>query len=137
MGHENSLRGDDGEFITKEWETVKVISGIAVLYNPNKPAIFDLPIKANTARYYFKQNKGGEIIQLRVYDENHNALLDIDINPAQSHHNLKKGICHVHEFTVEDGEIKRAKKAARYLNEEEIKKYNPIIALARPDARFK
>lgn len=137
MGHENSLRGDDGEFITKEWEVARVIGGVSVLHNPHQAAEFDLPIKSNTAKYYFKQNKDGEIIQLRVYDENHNAMLDIDINPAKPHNNLEAGICHVHEFTVIDGDIKRAKKAARYLNEEEVKKYSPIIALARQDARFK
>lgn len=64
-------------------------------------------------------------------------MLDIDINPAKPHNNLEAGICHVHEFTVIDSDIKRAKKAARYLNEEEVKKYSPIIALARQDARFK
>ena len=136
MGHENSLRGDDGEFITKEWEVVRVIGGVSVLHNPYQKNEFDLPIKANSSECYFKQDKDGNITQLRVYDSNHNAMFDIDINPKKPHDNLKAGVTHIHEFTEIDGKIVRAKKKARYLTESEIKKWNPLLSLARGDVRY-
>lgn len=132
MGHANALRGDDGMFIVKEWEVVRVVGGVSVLRNPTSPDSNALPIRSNSADYYFKQDKNGDIIQLRVYNKEHHAVADIDICPEHDHRKLKKGIAHIHTFKGDS----RDSKTARYLTEDEIAKYHHILSAARPDIRY-
>ena len=142
MGSGNN-RNPDGSFITLEWKEEPVtIEGVKVLYNDTNKRSNDLPAYSNPSLMYFKRDASGEIIQLRVYDKQHRARLDIDINPKREHKNrdgtvIPAGVTHVHEWKVNpDGTISRGQKA-RLLTASEIKKFGKKLEAANEHVRYK
>ena len=142
MGSGNN-RNPAGGFIKLEWkEEPKTIEGVKVLYNDTNKRSNDLPAYSNTSSMYFKRDASGEITQLRVYDKKHQAMLDIDINPRDSHRNkdgtiIPAGVTHVHEWKMNpDGTISRGQKA-RLLTAAEIKKYGKKLEAANKHVKYK
>lgn len=142
MGSGNN-RNPDGGFTVLEWSEEPVtIEGVKVLYNTNNARSNDLPAYSNKSSMYFKRDSSGEITQLRVYDKQHRAMLDIDINPKKSHKNkdgtvIPAGVTHVHEWTVNpDGSLRRSRKV-RLLTAAEIKKYGKKLEAANKHVKYK
>ena len=116
MGSGNN-RKPGGGFTILEWtDEPKTIEGVKVLYNDTNKRSNDLPAYSNTSSMYFKRDASGEIIQLRVYDKQHRARFDIDINPKKPHVNkdgtvIPAGVTHIHEWTVDaKGNLVRGRK---------------------------
>ncbi len=142
MGSGNN-RNPAGGFLSLEWsEEPKTIEGVKVLYNNTNKRSNDLPAYSNTSSMYFKRDASGEITQLRVYDKQHRAMLDIDINPKSAHKNkdgtvIPAGVTHIHEWKVNpDGSISRGR-SARLLTASEIKKYGKKLEAANEHVKYK
>lgn len=142
MGSGNN-RLPGGGFLTLEWTAEpETIEGVKVLYNDMNKRSNDLPAYSNTSDMYFKRDASGEIVQLRVYDKQHRAMYDIDINPKRSHNNkdgttILAGITHIHEWKVDaNGNLVRGRKA-RLLTKSEIKKYGKKLEAANKNVKYK
>ena len=101
-----SNRNPLGGFYTQEWDAeAELVAGIKVLHNTSNKRANDLPAYSNESSMYFKRNDEGEIIQLRIYDEHHQATYDIDINLKDPHREKGKtimpaGVTHIHEWKM-------------------------------------
>ena len=131
-----------GGFYLQEWnEETEKIGGVKVLTNDSNKRQNDLPVCSGDSRVYFKRNSEGEIIQLRVYDDNRNAMLDIDINPDKAHRNrdgtiIGAGVTHAHDWKLNsNGDLIRSKNA-RLLTSSEILKYGVLLELSNPNVRY-
>jgi len=142
MGSGNNRRPGGG-FVTLEWkEEPKTIEGVKVLYNETNKRSNDLPAYSNTSSMYFKRDASGEIVQLRVYDKQHRARYDIDINPQKPHDNrdgtvILAGVTHIHEWKVNpDGTLVRGRKG-RLLTDSEIARYGKKLEAANEHVKYK
>ena len=93
-----------------------------------------LPVHSNTPGAIYVKVDGSEKkpIQIRVY-EGRTASFDLDWGHTHdaSH---PKGVVHV-QFFDKDG--KRSTKKVRFMNNEEMKKYGPILRYLNPDVKFR
>lgn len=141
MGSGNN-RKLGGGFTILEWkEEPQTIEGVKVLYNETNKRSNDLPAYSNTSSMYFKRDASGEIVQLRVYDKQHRARYDIDINPKAAHKNkdgtvIPAGVTHIHEWKVNpDGTLVRGRKA-RLLTKSEIRKFGKKLEAANAHVKY-
>jgi len=129
-GFQEYLYHQVGETITAGGITGKVIEKI----NGN-PGHDGLPLYSNTSKIYFKVNEDGIIEQARIYN-GRQAIYDIDW--GHTHNEFQKGVAHIHEFVQDKkGNWHRNIKDARYLNNEEIKKYGDLLKKANPSIKFR
>lgn len=142
MGSGNN-RKPGGGFLKLEWrEEPKTIEGVKVLYNNTNKRSNDLPAYSNTSTMYFKRDASGEITQLRVYDKQHRAKYDIDINPKAAHKNkdgtvIPAGVTHIHEWKINpDGTLVRGHNG-RMLTKAEIKKFEKKLEAANKNVKYK
>lgn len=138
-----SNRNPLGGFYTQEWDAeAELVAGIKVLHNTSNKRANDLPAYSNESSMYFKRNDEGEIIQLRIYDEHHQAAYDIDINPKDPHREKGKtimpaGVTHIHEWKMnKKGHLVRGK-TPRFLTENEIKQLDNILRQANANVKYK
>ena len=120
-----------GEIISANGISAKVVEKI----DKSDPTQ-GLPIYSNTAELYLgKGRKSGEIIQLRIYKDR-KAYIDIDW--THPHEGIPKGVAHVHFYEM-DAEGKPTKNHSIYrrMNNEEMKKYGPLIKKVAPNAKFR
>lgn len=142
MGSGNNRRPGGG-FLKLEWrEEPKTIEGVKVLYNNTNKRSNDLPAYSNTSTMYFKRDASGEIVQLRVYDKQHRAKYDIDINPKAAHKNkdgtvIPAGVTHIHEWKMNpDGSLVRGR-SGRMLTTTEIKRFGKKLEAANKNVKYK
>lgn len=131
--------------IERVWAQISILlseSTKKVLHNTNNKRTNDLPAYSNNSSMYFKRNEDGEIIQLRIYDEHHQAKYDIDINPKDPHREKGKtimpaGVTHIHEWKKnKKGHLVRGK-TPRHLTENEIKQLDNILKQANANVKYK
>ena len=141
MGSGNN-RNPAGGFVKLEWkEEPKTIEGVKVLYNETNKRSNDLPAYSNRSFMYFKRDASGEIVQLRVYDKQHRAMLDIDIKHKEPHTNkdgtvIPAGVTHIHEWKLNaEGMLVRGRKA-RLLTESEIALYGSKLEAANKNVKY-
>lgn len=141
MGSGNN-RKPGGGFTILEWiDEPETIEGVKVLYNDTNKRSNDLPAYSNTSSMYFKRDASGEIVQLRVYDKQHRAMYDIDINPKKPHKNkdgtvISAGVTHIHEWKVDaNGNLVRGRKG-RLLTQSEIAKYGKKLEAANEQVKY-
>lgn len=100
-----------------------------------------LPTFSNTREVYFKINDKGEIIQARIY-KNRKPVCDFDFdhehtNP-KSGEKFKPGTVHVQEWKQkQNGDWHRDSKHARYMSNEEIKRYGELLKKANPNIKLR
>lgn len=100
----------------------------------------NLPRFSGKSDIYLRQDESG-IRQARVY-ENHKQKLDLDwSHPHQNRKGNKEkfkiGTVHVQEWVEnKDGSFQRASNDARYMSEDEIKKYGPVLKSLVPNIKF-
>lgn len=119
-----------GDIISANGVSAKVVEKI----NPSDNNQ-GLPRYSNTSDMYLaKGGKTGEIIQARVYISR-KAYMDIDW--GHTHQSIPSGVAHVHLYELnEKGEPVKTGKS-RLLNNQEIKKYGPILKKANPKIKFR
>lgn len=103
-----------------------------------------LPQYANTSDVYFRLGAEGTVVQGKVYI---NRKMCIDFDWGHTHTNnqprgdgktFQKGVVHVQTYRVnDDGTTTRLSNNARYMNDDEIKKYDPIIKAFAPNVKFR
>ncbi len=99
-----------------------------------------LPIYSNTSDVYLKIKRDsltGEIEQARIFKNRH-VYIDLD----WGHDHMKgskytKGKVHVHFYEFKNGTYVKSKTKYRFMNNEEIKLYGPIIRKVAPQAKFR
>ncbi len=105
----------------------------------------NLPNYANTSDMYFKVNNDGEIGQARLYI-GRRSVIDFDWDHSHTNKSKNKqknevfpeGVVHVQVYkTKPDGTPYRDSKHARYMTEEEIAKYGPLIHHFNPNVKFR
>lgn len=106
----------------------------------DKTAYDGLPILSNTSEVYFKANANKEIIQARIY-KNREPVCDFDWDHDHTNKNGEKfeaGTVHVQPFKKDaKGNWKRDDKHARYLSDDEIKRYGELLKIANPKIKLK
>lgn len=119
-----------GESVTANGITAKVITMIG-----DDSFHSSLPLFSNTSIAYAKRSDEGdhEVEQLRIYKD---RKASIDFDWGHGHRNFEKGVVHVH-VAPEDGNLHKKSNAVRYMTDEEIALYGPIIKLLNPNARFR
>ncbi|MBO7506808.1 MAG: hypothetical protein J6T67_05440 [Paludibacteraceae bacterium] len=122
-----------GDSITANGITAKVVTMIDedVLFHSS------LPQYSSTSQMYLKRSEKGdnEIIQARFF-QNRKAICDFDW--GHFHGDLEKGVVHIHLYSYkEDGTIDRNACMTRYLNNEEIKRFGPVLKKANPNVKFR
>lgn len=129
------------EDVTEKITINDITSKIIKIIGNNDDSPKSLPLYSNTSDMYFIQNSTGEVIQSRLYI-GRNAFMDFDWD--HEHKNNKKGevfpigTVHVQYFEIQkDGSLKRMYKKARYMTQEEIDKYGPIITHYNPNVKFR
>ena len=100
-----------------------------------------MPFYSQHSDVYLKmESDSDEIIQAIIY-KNRRAVLEIDWGHShhgkKGHPSFKEGEVHVHTLTEENGKVVRSKEPARWMNDEEMKKYGPIIRYANPNAKMR
>lgn len=101
-----------------------------------------LPAYANTSHIYFKLDDHGCVEQARAYLDRRKCL-DFDwghVHPNKKGEKLifEKGVIHVHEYVFNSKkEIEVRSSEARYMTDDEIAKYGPIIHHFNPDVKFR
>ena len=139
--------GGFSQYLYKDHDgfSVKEVNGVRgkVLLDQRDPngQHYSLPSYANTSDMYFKVGKDGEIIQGRLYIDRKSVL---DFDWGHTHTNTSnniiftKGTIHVQEYSVDsNGKPIRHSDSARYMTDEEIKKYGPLIKAYNPNVKFK
>ncbi len=105
-----------------------------------------LPTYTDKADMYLKEGKSGDVIQARYYGKDRRVLFDIDW--GHGHHNdpkaggngktFENGVAHVQLYAVDgQGELVRLSNKARYMNNEEMKKFKDIIRHYNPNVKFR
>lgn len=119
-----------GEPITGNNITAKVVTRI-----DDDAFHSSLPLYSNTSIAYAKRSDQGnhEIEQLRIY-EKRQAVVDFDW--GHEHKSCMKGVVHVH-IVQSEGNLHADAKNVRYMNNEEIEKYGPLIKKLNPNAKFR
>lgn len=101
-----------------------------------------LPQYANTSDMYFRVGPDGKVIQGKVYIDRRQC---IDFDWGHDHTNYRgngmhfpKGVVHVQTYGVDENGVRyRLSDDARHMNNDEIKKYGPLIHWFCPEARFR
>ena len=121
------------DFVHTKYISVGNLSGeVLKKYNEVIPHT-SLPEYSNTGKIYFKENRNGEIIQMRIY-VNRKASLDFDW--GHEHKNFSKGVVHVHLWTL-DSKGKHIRNEPRGLmSNKEIELYGNILKKANPNIKF-
>lgn len=119
-----------GDSVTANGITAKVVTKIG-----DEDFHSALPSFSNTSNAYAKRSDEGEheVEQLRIYV---NRKASIDFDWGHAHGNCVKGVVHVH-IAAESGNFHRHKKQVRYMNDEEIAMYGPLIKALNPNAKFR
>lgn len=125
--------------------TINGIHGKVIRLKADETGVHsNLPIYANTSDMYFRVGKDGTVIQGRVYI-NRRSCIDFDWGHTHTNKGadsdgrvFQKGIVHVQEYRIEDKQtITRLSNNARYMSDEEIKKYGAIIKAYNPNVKFR
>ena len=101
----------------------------------------NLPYYSNTSDVYFRQNEYG-VCQARVYI-GQKTFLDFDWshnhrNPGKDGKHFPKGVVHVQIWKqTKDGGFVRLSNKARYMNNQEMKKYGPLLRKFNSNIRFR
>lgn len=99
-----------------------------------------LPPYANTSDMYFRIDWTGKVIQAKLYL---NRRQCIDFDWGHQHRNkgdgrvFEKGTVHVQTYSVLGNGSTRRNSEARYMSNEEIEKYGPIIRAFNPEVKFR
>lgn len=99
-----------------------------------------LPTYSKTSEVYLKVDKNGNIIQARIY-KNRKPVCDFDWD--HSHQNSKgdkfeKGVVHVQEFKQNSkGFWERQSKKARYMSNDEMKRYGELLKKVNPNVKLR
>jgi hypothetical protein len=109
----------------------------------------DLPAYSGESDMYFAPGPDGPATQAKLYNKNHQMILDFDWNhthPNKDGTIFPEGTVHIQEYTItkvkdpKTGKIvdsfKRSKKA-RYMTDEEIQKYGPLLLHFNPNIKFR
>ncbi len=99
-----------GNKVPYTYETIAKNCGIKVLKGMNGK--HGLPEESHTSSKYLCINKDGSVRQIRIYDKNHRALVDIEYSNHQG-----KLFLHAHDYVNGD------RKKARELSPAEKKKF--------------
>jgi hypothetical protein len=115
--------------------TANGISGKVIEPYGNNLSHSGLPQYSNTSNIYFKlDDKTGKIEQARVYDGRKVAY---DFDWGHTHKEYNAGIVHVHEWHKNSsGNWVRSSKP-RGMNNDEIKKYGPLLKKANSEVRLR
>lgn len=119
-----------GDSITVNGITAKIITRI-----DDDAFHSSLPAFSNTSTIYAKRSDKGEheVEQIRVYKDR-KAIMDFDW--GHRHGDCVQGVVHVH-IVHENGNLHSDKMSVRYMNNDEIAKYGPIIKAFNPKAKFR
>lgn len=119
-----------GDSITVNGITAKIITRI-----DDDAFHSSLPAFSNTSSIYAKRSDKGEheVEQIRVYKDR-KAVMDFDW--GHRHGDCVQGVVHVH-IAHENGNLHSDKMGVRYMNNDEIAKYGPIIKALNPKAKFR
>lgn len=119
-----------GDTITVGGLTVKIVTRI-----DDDAFHSSLPMYSGKSDAYAKCSDKGdhEVEQLRIYKDR-KACMDFDWGHA--HGECKSGVVHVHIAPV-NGNIHKYKDSVRYMNNDEIAMYGPLIKLLNPNAKFR
>lgn len=119
-----------GETVSANGITAKIVTRI-----DDDSFHSSLPAYSNTSIAYAKcSDKGShEVEQLRIY-ENRKASIDFDW--GHRHGDCVAGVVHVH-IAPKNGNIHGDVSGVRYMNNDEISKYGPIIKALNPNAKFR
>lgn len=93
-----------------------------------------LPYYANTSEAYLKLNEFGVVEQMRIY-EGRTVAKDFDFGHSHTNkdgHQYIKGVVHVQEYINGKRESE-----ARYMNNEEIKKYGALLKKANTNIKLR
>lgn len=125
----------------QDGETIKVggVSAKVIVKIDDDKHQSGLPGRSNTpgAVYVNVLGEGKEPVQLRVF-EGRMAHKDFDFGhphgEKETGKEFPKGVVHVQLF---DEKGNRDSKHARYMNNEEIRKYGPILRYLNPNVKFR
>ena len=145
MGGQNYYKAEGGfsQYLYQHVGEVIEMNGLRVKtieYVGTKNHHEGLPIYSNTSDVYLKIKKGStecEIEQARIYKNRH-AVMDLD----WGHQHIKgskytEGKVHVHFYEEKNGKYFKNEKKSRFMNNEEIKLYGPIIRKVAPHVKFR
>lgn len=119
-----------GDSVTANGITAKLVTRIDDdAYHSSLPAF------SNTSEAYAKCSDQGnhEVEQLRIYKDR-KACIDFDW--GHKHGDCISGVVHVH-IAPDNGNIHKYKGAVRYMNNDEIAKYGPLIKALNPNVKFR
>ena len=119
-----------GEPVTANGITAKIVTRIDDdAYHSSLPAF------SNTSTAYAKRSDKGnhEVEQLRIYKDRRTA---IDFDWGHKHGDCIQGVVHVH-IASEDGNFHSKADDVRYMNNDEIAIYGPLIKALNPNAKFR
>lgn len=146
MGNAVNFFDKDERGRCSEYESMapaKIINGVKghiIKKKGDAASHTNLPYYANTSDLYFRQNRNG-VCQARLYINNRTFL---DLDWSHNHTNTNNGrqfavgVVHVQYWQKDDnGRFLRSNSDARYMNNEEIKKYGPIIRYYCPTVKFR
>lgn len=78
------------------YETVNTIHGIKVLKGLNGKHA--LPEESHTSSAYIKLRENGTFHEMRIYGDNHEAVLDIAYHPEKNIDPSRKPVLHIHRY---------------------------------------
>ncbi len=134
-------KSDNSEYVAlTPAKTVNGVKGKLIKRRGDPDDHTNLPMFAKTSDVYFRQNKKG-VCQARVYI-NQSVSIDFDWSHAHNNkgdkRNFPAGVIHVQIWVKQkDGSIKRLSNDARFMNNDEIKKYGPLIKKFCPTVKFR
>lgn len=133
-------RGRRSEYVSIEpARTVNGVKGHVIKKVGDSDTHTNLPYYSNTSDVYFRKNASG-VCQARVY-VGQKMFLDFDWSHVHKNSDGKtfdKGVVHVQMWKQNsDGSFTRMSNNARFMSNEEIKKYGAPIKSFSPDVKFR
>jgi hypothetical protein len=134
-------KGSDSEYVAiSEAKIVNGVKGKVIAERKGKKDHTNLPKYSGTSDMYFRRNNNG-IIQARLYIGN-KKVLDFDWGHEHSNKEDNRkfpiGTVHVQLWVDKgNGDFSRQSNDARYMNNEEMKKYGPLIKAFNPNVKFR
>jgi len=120
--------------------TINGVKGHLIRRKGDSETHTNLPFYANSSEVYFRPGPNGPC-QARVYA---GQKLYLDFDWSHSHTNKKDGrhfpagTVHVQIWEEQkDGSFKRLTDEARYMNNQEMKRYGPILRYYYPSIKFR